>query len=189
VEQNDILRHAIDALERLTIPYMLVGSIASTAYGEPRFTQDIDVVVDLTPALIPAFCAAFHAPEFYLSEAAVKDAVQARFQFNVLHPGTGNKLDFILPRTDEWGSVQMQRRQRVQLLQDRAGYAARPEDVIIGKMLYYAEGGSEKHLRDITAILRISGDIVDRNDIQQWATKLGILEVWQAIRERLASNE
>ena len=58
VEQIDLLKHAIDALEKLEIPYMLVGSIASTVYGEPRFTQDIDIVLELPVAQIPAFCAA-----------------------------------------------------------------------------------------------------------------------------------
>ena len=188
MEQTDLLRHAIDALERLAIPYMLVGSFASTAYGEPRFTQDIDIVLDLSADRIAAFCAAFPAPEFFLSEQAVRDAVQAHFQFNVLHPATANKLDFILTRTDEWGRVQMARRQNVQLLPDRMGVAARPEDVILGKLLYYAEGGSDKHLRDITGILRISGDAVNREDIGQWAEQLGVSAIWQAILQKLGES-
>jgi hypothetical protein len=102
VDQTELLRHTIDALERLALPYMLVGSFASIAYGEPRLTQDIDIVVDLALAQVDAFCAAFPAPEFYLSDKGVREAVQARFQFNVLHPSSGNKIDFILPRTDAW---------------------------------------------------------------------------------------
>jgi len=189
VEQTDLLRYTLGVLEQLAIPYMLVGSFASTAYGEPRFTQDIDIVLDLSPAQIPAFCAAFPAPDFFLSEPAVHEAVRSHFQFNVLHPATGNKIDFLLPRTDDWGRVQMERRQQVQLLPDRAGIAARPEDVILGKMWYYAEGGSEKHLRDITGILRVSGAAVDRKDIRQWADKLGLAEIWQAVLQKLALNE
>lgn len=188
MEQTELLRHTIDALERLAIPYMLVGSFASTAYGEPRFTQDIDIVVDLPATLVPLFCGAFPAPEFFLSEDAVRSAVQARFQFNVLHPATGNKIDFILPRTDEWGRAQLERKQRVQLLPDCEGFAARPEDVILGKMWYYAEGGSEKHLRDIAGILRVSGAAVDREDIRSWAEKLGWSEIWKAVLNKLAQD-
>ena len=188
MEQTDLLRHTLDTLERLAIPYMLVGSFASTAYGEPRFTQDIDIVVDLPAAQVPDFCAAFPAPEFFVSEQAVREAVEKQFQFNVLHPSSGNKIDFLLPRADEWGRVQMERRQKVQLLPDRAGIAARPEDVILGKMWYYAEGGSEKHLRDITGILRISGADVDQEYVRQWAEKLGHAEIWQAILQKLASS-
>ncbi|MSQ97097.1 MAG: hypothetical protein EXR98_21440 [Gemmataceae bacterium] len=186
MEQTELLRYTIDALERLAIRYMLVGSFASTAYGEPRFTQDIDIVLDLSAAQVPAFCAAFQSPDFFLSEQAVREAVQTHFQFNVLHPGTANKIDFILPRQDEWGRLQLERRQEIQLLPNCVGVAARPEDVILGKMLYYAEGGSEKHLRDITGILRISGTTVNREDIRQWAEKLGLSEIWQAVLQKLA---
>ncbi len=189
MEQIDLLRHALDTLERLAIPYMLVGSYASTTYGEPRFTQDIDIVLELALASIAAFCAAFPAPEFFLSEQAVREAVRAQFQFNVLHPSSGNKIDFILPRRDEWGQTQWQRRQRVQLLPDREGFTARPEDVILGKLWYYCEGGSEKHLRDIAGILRVSGAAVDQADITRWAEKLGVAEVWQAILQKLAADK
>jgi len=186
VEQTDLLRWTLDALDRLSIPYMLVGSFASIAYGEPRFTQDIDIVLDLLPSQVTAFCEAFPGPEFYLSEPAVRDAVATQFQFNLLHPSTGNKIDFILPRRDDWGRTQMERRQNVQILPDRMGTAARPEDVILGKMWYYAEGGSEKHLRDITGILRISGKSVDLDDIGDWAKRLGLSKVWEAILQKLS---
>lgn len=116
------------------IPYTLVGSFASIAYGEPRVTLDINIVLDLQDSQISAFCSAFPAPEFYLSEEAVRDALQARLQFKVWHPASGNKIDFILPRSDEWGQLQLQRRQKLQLLPDCAGFSARPEDVIIGKL-------------------------------------------------------
>jgi hypothetical protein len=189
VEQSELLRHCIDVLERLQVPYMIVGSFASSAYGEPRFTQDIDIVVELAAERVSAFCAAFPQPDFYLSEQAVHDAVRGRFQFNVLHPASGNKIDFMLPRDDDWGRVQLQRRQPVQLLPDRLAYAARPEDVILGKMWYYQEGGSEKHLRDITGILRIRGDRIDQGDVGQWAEKLGLSIIWHAILKRLQSDQ
>jgi hypothetical protein len=113
-------------------------------------------------------------------------AVQSRFQFNVLHPSSGNKIDFILPRDDAWGRLQLTRRQAVQVLPDRIACVAKPEDVILGKMWYYAEGGSEKHLRDIAGVLCISGAAVDRADIGQWADKLGLAEIWAAILAKLA---
>jgi predicted nucleotidyltransferase len=185
MDQIDLLRHALGTLERLAIPYMLVGSYASIAYGEPRFTRDIDIVVDIAPEKIAEFCRAFPSPEFFLSRDAVEQAVRDAFQFNVLHPASGNKIDFILPRRDDWGRTQLARRQEIMLLPDRTAIAAKPEDVIIGKMLYYAEGGSEKHLRDICGILRVSGDMVDRDEIARWANRLGVSEVWGAVLQKL----
>ncbi len=66
--------------------------------------------------------------------------------------------------------------------------AASPEDVIISKMRYYQEGGSEKHLRDITGVLRVQGDRIDRDYIAQWVDRFRVLEVWQAILLRIQKN-
>ena len=68
------------------------------------------------------------------------------------------------------------------------GYVAAPEDVILGKLVYYQEGGSEKHLRDIGGIVRISGDAVDRDYISKHASQLGVLAIWQAIIETIDQN-
>src|SRR4051794_8425502 len=94
---------------------MIVGSYGSTVYGEPRFTNDIDVVADLPHDSVRAFCAAFPPPDFFLSEPAVLGAIANRFQFNLLHPASGNKVDVILPRDDEWGRTQLDRRRRIRL--------------------------------------------------------------------------
>jgi hypothetical protein len=182
VEQLDLLRFAVAVLERLGVPYMVVGSYGSTVYGEPRFTNDIDIVADLPARLVEDFCAAFPAPEFYLNEAAVRDAVARRFQFNLLHPMSGNKVDLIIPRDDEWGRTQLDRRRRISL-GDFEVYAASPEDVIVGKLWYYSEGGSDKHLRDIASILKVSGEAVDREAVSRWADALGYGELWRAVVE------
>jgi hypothetical protein len=160
---------------------MVVGSFASTTYGEARMTNDIDIVVDLTEADVPGFLAGFPEPEFYVNPDAVREAVRQRFQFNILQTTTGSKIDVILSRNDVWGQSQMARRRRVLLLPDREGFAAAPEDVILGKLWYYNEGRSDKHLRDIAGILRLSGDQVDRADIDMWAKKLGLEEAWAAV--------
>ncbi len=187
MEQPELLTYVIDVLEDLRIPYMVVGSVASGAYGEPRLTNDIDIVVDLRPELVRRLCAAFPPGEFYVSDDAATEAVQRCSQFNVIHPTSGNKVDFMVARPDAWGRTQLSRRRRVRLLPDRDGYAARPEDVIISKMDYYREGGSEKHLRDIAGILKVSDDDVDREYVARWAEQLGLTEVWQAVLRRLGS--
>lgn len=185
MEQTDLLRLAIDVLETQNVPYMLVGSYASGLYGEPRYTQDIDMVVELTPSHVGRFCDAFASDEFYLSREAVREAVANASQFNLLHPASGNKIDFMIAGKDAWGREQLGRRQRVPVLDDRDGYVARPEDVILSKMRYYQIGGSEKHLRDITGILKVSGDQVDRDYVTRWAAQLGVSDVWDAVRRRL----
>ena len=80
----------------------------------------------------------------------------------------------------------MARRRRIRLLPDREAYAGTPEDVILSKLMYFAEGGSDKHLRDIVGMLRVSAGLIDRADIESWARKLGLEEGWAAVSEREA---
>jgi hypothetical protein len=188
VEQVDLLKFTIEALERLGVTYMVVGSYASGSYGEPRMTQDIDIVVDLSPAHVDPLCDAFPSPEFYASKEAARDALRHRSMFNVLHADTGTKVDFIVPKLDEYGRIQVARRQRVQLVPGRLGFAARPEDVIVGKLVFYKEGGSEKHLRDIASMMRISGAEIDQGYVEEWSRRLGLLDVWQAALGRSRSD-
>jgi hypothetical protein len=81
----------------------------------------------------------------------------------VIHPTSGNKIDFMIARHDAWGREQVARRRRESILRDRIGYIAAPEDVILSKLLYYREGQSDKHLRDVAAMMQVSGD--DRRSV------------------------
>jgi hypothetical protein len=184
MEPVELLRFACDLLDRLQLVYLVTGSTASIAYGEPRFTNDIDIVVELPQERVSDFCAGFPATEFYLSSAAVLQAVRSGHQFNVLHPTSGLKIDFIVLTDSEFDRSRRQRRRSLAVLPDRAVSFASPEDVIIKKMVYYQEGGSEKHLRDSTGILRIQGTQIDTKYIETWASQLGLADVWQAIQER-----
>jgi len=184
MEQFELIRFTVQTLDALAIPYALVGSWGSGIYGEPRFTRDVDIVLDLQLSKVPQFCAAFSSDEFYCNEAAVRDAVQSRLQFNVLHPASGNKIDFILTTPRPWQANQLQRRRQVELRSGSNSFQASiasPEDVIVGKLWYFAEGGGDRHLRDIAGILRVTGDGVDRAEVERWARELGYLEIWQQI--------
>ena len=185
MEQTDLLRIAVQTLERLGVSYAIVGSFASGTWGESRFTQDIDIVIDLKSSQVGPLCGAFSEPDFYVSEATAQEAVRQRGQFNVIHPASGNKIDFMIAGETPWAVVQLQRSKRVPLFTDLDANVATPEDVILGKLVYYREGGSEKHLRDISGILMISGDSVDRSYIRQFAATLGVAEIWQAVLERV----
>lgn len=188
MEQLDLLRHIVVLLEQLQIPYMIVGSFASSAYGEPRFTHDIDIVIDASPEQIASLIDHLPPDEFYASREAALSAKSSGGQFNVIHPQSGNKIDFMIARRDPWGTEQLRRRMRIEILQGLEAYAARPEDIIVSKMIYYAEGGSEKHLRDITGILTTSANDVDRAYVARWAGQLQLTEIWAAILRRLGEQ-
>jgi len=185
VEQDELLRHVVEVLEEQEITYLLVGSLASGVYGEPRLTHDIDVVLELRQDQVARLCQAFPEADYYVSEQAANEAVAKGGQFNVIHPASGNKIDFMIARQDAWGRSQIRRRRLEQILPGRPGYTAAPEDVILGKLWYYRDGGSEKHLRDIAAMLQVSGAEIDQVYIAEWAQQLGLMELWQAVCDRL----
>ncbi|MBI4602642.1 MAG: hypothetical protein HY721_11845 [Planctomycetes bacterium] len=182
MEQSDLLRHVVLVLERLGIPYFVTGSTAAIAYGEPRFTNDLDVVVDLTREQVARFCASFPFPEFYLSEAAAQEAVSRRHQFNVIHPSSGLKVDVIVQKDTALDRSRFARVHRIRPAPDYEASFASPEDVIIKKLEFYQEGGSEKHLRDIAGILKVSGERLDLDYIEAWTKQLGLEEIWSAVR-------
>ena len=184
MEPFELLKIVAQVCDQLGIRYLTVGSMATIAYGEPRFTNDIDIVLDLQPHQVDNFCRAFPGPEYYLSRAAVDSAVQRRFQFNIIHTTSGLKVDCILSTDSPFDVSQLQRGIRKQVLEDFEAVFGSPEDVILKKMEYYQLGGSEKHLRDIGGVLKVYGDRLDLDYIQTWCHRLGLVEIWQAILSR-----
>jgi hypothetical protein len=188
MEQSDLMRLVIRALETVGIPYMITGSQASAYYGEPRFTRDIDIVADIKPEQVEAFAAFFPSGEFYCDKEMIQTEIRLRGQFNIIHATSGLKVDIILTKATQFSQAEFARRRKNALFPDQAADFASPEDVIIKKMEFYAEGGSEKHLRDITGILVISGDEVDMDYISLWAERLGLEEIWAAVKKRLSEK-
>jgi hypothetical protein len=150
VTQAELLRYLVDVLDELAIEYMIVGSHASIYYGEPRLTQDVDVVIGLTRPALPGFLDRFPASDFYVSEAAARDALARHGQFNIIPGASGVKIDVFIGKDTEYDRLRFERRHRLPLVPGREAYFARPEDVILYKLLYFKEGGSDRHLRDAT---------------------------------------
>ncbi len=190
MEQPDILRYGVNTLERIQIPYLIVGSFARSIWGEPRLTMDIDIVIDLRSDQIVPLCQAFPTPEFYVREGAVREAVTRRRQFNVLHPTSANKIDFMIPRDDAWSRLQLTRGRQHKYDGDIDLQVSSPEDVIIAKMRFYKEGQLPKHLRDIAGVLNLQGDSLVREYIAKWAQAMQLQDIWHTIlhQEKLHSG-
>ncbi len=186
MEHADLLRLAADVCDRLQLTYLVTGSTATIVYGEPRFTLDIDIVIDLPTDRIAEFCGMFPQAEFYLSDLAVKDAVKRGSQFNLIHPRSGLKIDFIVLSGSEFDRSRVSRRRELNALPDRTVSFASPEDVILKKMQYFREGRSQKHLRDIAGVLRVQGKHIDRDYIAEWAARLDLTSIWNSILEQEA---
>ncbi len=186
MDQAELLNTAVAILERLKIPYLITGSMATINYGEPRFTNDIDMVVDLHESQVDDFCDAFPSPDFYCSQDAVRHAVAKHFQFNILHPASGLKIDVMIPEESEFNHSRLARGRDLPTGASGMARFASPEDVIIKKLEYFKLGGSEKHLRDIIGVLQVQGAWIDREYIENWCARLELEKEWQTA---LALNE
>lgn len=110
------------------------------AYGEPRLTNDIDLVATIRAEHIPGLLAAFPAPAFYLSEEAIHEAIQSHEQFNVIHPCSGVKVDVIVRQDTPFDHSRFARARVLRPVESYEAALASAEDVIIKKMEYYREG-------------------------------------------------
>ena len=185
MEQHELLRYIVRSLESAGTRYLITGSMASMIYGEPRFTNYVDIVIQIHEEDIARLKRCFPEDEFYFSEDAARKAIRDAGQFNVIHPSTGFKIDFVIRKDEPFDESRFSRIKRLKAAEDTVASFASPEDVIIKKMQYYKIGGSEKHLRDITGILKVSEGMIDYGYVERWAERLSITDVWQAILKRI----
>ncbi|MBI4522496.1 MAG: hypothetical protein HY695_01645 [Deltaproteobacteria bacterium] len=188
MELYELLALVVETFTRLGVPYLVTGSVASMAYGEPRLTNAIDVVAGIREEHITGLLAAFPVDDFYLSTEAIQEAIRRQGQFNIIHPGSGLKVDVIIRKETPFDRSRFARARVIRAAESYEATFAAAEDVIIKKMEYYREGGSEKHLRDITGILKVSAQEIDEEYIVEWSERLGLRPIWEMIKRRLADT-
>ena len=163
--------------------YLVSGSVASILYGEPRLTHDVDFVIFLRDSDVTRLQQVFPAPEFYVPPPeviAAEIARPAKGQFNVIHSDTGFKADFYTAGRDELHAWAFRNSRKMEY-RGEPMVVAPPEYVIVRKLEYFREGGSEKHLRDVRAMLAISGDLVNRAELLDWIQRLNLETEWQRV--------
>ena len=177
--QGALLGRITRLLDDAGIPYMVVGSLASSFHGEPRQTRDIDLVIDPSDAdVLHRFVGRLPPDELYADADAAAEALTRRTSFNVIEAATGWKVDLIVRRDRAFSREELARRIRVRLL-DTDIHLATAEDTIIAKLEWAALGESERQLRDVAAILDTQGGELDSEYLQRWIRDMGVEEAWQ----------
>jgi len=184
--QTDFFRLYTDRLNTLGVRYMVVGSVAGMMYGEPRLTNDVDIVLELAAADVEKLCALFPIEEYYCPPPEVVRLEASRRQrghFNLIHHDTGFKADIYLRGRDDQSEWAMKHATKSEI-DGHAVWVAPLEDIILGKLEYYREGGSEKHLRDIRTMLKVSGDRIDLDRLQTQIERMGLETEWAVINKQ-----
>ena len=187
MEMSRLLRHLVEVLDTLGVRYFVTGSVASISYGEFRSTNDIDVVIDLRIEHAEPFCAAFPDPDYYVSTQAVVSAIRRRFQFNILEPDTGMKVDVMILADSDFARSCLERAVLTPIPGAVEAWLSSPEDIILNKLLFYREGHSDKHIRDIAGVLKVQAERIDRAYIVEWVERFGLHAEWRLALERVAT--
>lgn len=164
--------------DALGVPWLIGGSVASSIRGEPRSTNDLDLVADLgTEHVQPLVWALMDV--YYVDEDAVRAATLRRSCFNIIHLATMLKVDIFVPRRDATLNAQLARRQLVRIGDLVSGITlplASAEDMVLQKIRWFEKGGgsSQQQWRDIMGMLKVQGDTLDRAYLLDQAEQMGI---------------
>lgn len=184
-EQPDLVALFVAPLNRLGLRYFVTGALAAGMYGEPRLTNDVDLVVELGERDAGRLRDAFDESAFYVPPLEVIQAERSRNRlghFNLIHHDTAYKADVYLVGDDplhHWG---LERREQV-IVDGEPVWLAPPEYVIIRKLQFFRDGGSAKHLQDIRSMLTVLGDRLDRNALAEQVAKRGLASEWAKVAE------
>jgi len=177
-DQLDLLKLVARRLEGAGIPYMLTGSLALSYYAEPRFTRDVDLVVQIHPENVDLTVSLF-AEDFYADADAMRSAVARRGMVNLIHNETLTKVDLIVQKATPYHAEEFHRRRSV-IIEETPVWIVSPEDLVISKLSWLRQGGSDVHRRDVVALLT-SMDSIDRGYIETNVRELGLADLWKAL--------
>jgi hypothetical protein len=184
----------IAALEAAGIEYMIGGAVASWAWGEPRSTLDLDLVVNIPLESIQHLANELKKRDMLVPGEIILDIVledRSDLPINAVHMHSGYKANLYPVREgDELRASAFSRRQKVDLGEPLGEvYLHSPEDLIIYKLWYYSISQQTKHLRDITSIVMTLEDELDHSYIEKWAMDKGVINIWREILVKIKSKK
>jgi hypothetical protein len=179
-EPIEVTLRVTAVLEKLGIPYLIGGSLASTLHGMVRTTQDSDIITEMSPEHIQPFVASLQN-EFFIDEEMIAEAIQRNSSFNILHRDTMFKVDVFVPSPRPFQKSQLARAQRqaFELETQISAKFASAEDTILSKLEWYRLGGetSERQWRDILGILKTRTGELDLQYMKNWAKDLNVTDL------------
>lgn len=181
-----VLSQIANTLKQLGIRYVLVGSFASSIHGMYRATADIDIVAEIKSEQVRPLFEALRA-DFYIDEQTIRVAVIQQRSFNIIHFDSVFKIDFFIPKSDDFAVAELDRRQlrRISPNSEDVIYVATAEDTVLAKLRWYRAGQetSTNQWNDVVGILAISQETLDLAYLYSWSEKLGIQDLFKKALE------
>ncbi|MDD5134329.1 MAG: hypothetical protein PHP01_02815 [Phycisphaerae bacterium] len=176
VQQSGVIKKLTDILDELKIAYAIGGSIASSIYGTPRFTQDADITVQSFTNVAERLYETLK-DSFYISKEAMYQAISSHGSFNVIHLETAFKIDIFTANSDfEKLLLTRSRKNKIDESIDKPFSLVSPEDIILLKLKWYKKSGcaSDRQWSDVQGVLAVQKETIDFDYLTDWSKKLGL---------------
>ena len=176
MNELDVLIDVANKLESVNVQYMLTGSFAMNYYAEPRMTRDIDIVVELNSNDVNKIVLVF-SKHYYISEMAVKEAIDKLRMFNIIHNESVVKVDFVVRKNIDYRVTEFSRRKVIKI-NDTTIQIVSIEDLIISKILWAKRSASELQLKDVKNLLNQK---FDKKYLEIWIDKLNLSFIYKEL--------
>lgn len=171
----------ISVFDKLSIPYYISGSIASSIYGIARATMDVDIVADIKIENTSSLKQILEN-EYYIDENMIKDAIRKFSSFNLIHLETMIKIDVFIHKRQSYQEESLRRKQKDTLEDSEDAsefYFSSPEDIILNKLQWYEIGNriSERQWLDVIGVIKVQHKNLDDGYLRKWGKDLGLLDL------------
>lgn len=177
------LAEVVKQLEEASIDYMIAGSVASSIYGEPRTTRDVDIVVEATETSLRSLFEALDRSAVYIDEQPPGKRIVAGDLFNLVDLRGGWKVDLIVRKTRPFSVVEFARRRPLDVF-GVSVMVATAEDVLLTKLEWAVRSGSSRQVDDARGIVAVQGESLDREYMTRWAAELGVGDLLDQVLAR-----
>jgi len=186
IDPRRLLIQIVQILEQLNIHYLITGGIAVLVWGRPRFTADIDIVIELKKSDISKLESALKrlGKSGYVDKTAIERALVKEGEFNFIDGKTGVKVDFWILKKDAFDTSRLKRKIGKKFL-GHTVYFTSPEDLILIKLVWHKETESARQLEDVESILKISGQDLNKKYLKVWAKKLDVEDILNTLWKKL----
>jgi hypothetical protein len=173
MSQGELLARLTGLLDAAKVPYMVVGSLGSMYYSMPRSTNDIDIVINPTPAQLNALLQSLPDDACYVNRATATAALSQLSMFNIIDYKTGWKVDFIIRKNRPFDVEAFSRRRPVHI-DGVEVVCVSAEDSILSKLEWAKASESDMQMRDVLSVVLVQSDVLDYSYLKNWAKELGV---------------